>query len=386
MMPVPPINNTFTLNAFSLTLRVRPWRRPCSRRAVNDPSGGPSANRPAGGNLNRILSVGLNLGCCCHACLFFFEHPLSALHALRNHPFARCGRLESEPLYAQTAQDRAFDRREVRRVLPVEAHRLLERDRRVGNKASLAGVVLAGGVQHKRMDQSHIADLARQFDKLFAGVDEGVEGGFRRTAGQYALGVRRQQARHRADRIAGYERASALRGDVRPDHDGEQSLLRAVQEVAEEVPVLVPADGLGRRGLPRSIRALMEVDDQAVPPEAGRDPLLSSQQLACRLPRFRRDLLHRQAIQGGHVDDLLLPGGGIVRIVAQPPEGGCGPLFGERTGKAVVQDHMTALHEVLYLLLRQRRERGMAHSLTLLLQPSYSTVNPSDGTFQSSSL
>src|SRR5581483_12514756 len=86
----------------------------------------------------------------------------------------------------------------------------------------------------------------------------------REATGNDALRMLRQEPRHDRNGVAGDERAAALRRNVRPEDQRQQSLLRAIQEMAEEVAVLVPARRLRRGGLPGPIRPVVEVDDEAI--------------------------------------------------------------------------------------------------------------------------
>ena len=73
---------------------------------------------------------------------------LLSQHALRNNALGARPPAVVEPLDAQRAQHGALHRRVLGGVRPVEAHRLAQRDRRVGDEARGAAMVLRHRVQH----------------------------------------------------------------------------------------------------------------------------------------------------------------------------------------------------------------------------------------------
>ncbi len=172
-------------------------------------------------------------------------------------------------------------------------------------------------------------------------------------------------ARHVLDRVRRDEGAAALVLHIRPIDDGEQRLLAAVEEMAEEAAVLVPAAGLGRRLHPRLVGAAAEVDDEGIRPlggidggevlrldlhDASVDAILAAGDVAERPPGLGRDLLDRRDIVPVHPDDVLGPGGAVVGVVAEAGIGLVGPLLREVARDAALHPHIALLDKMLRLL------------------------------------
>ena len=154
------------------------------------------------------------------------------------------------------------------------------------------------------------------------------------------------------------------------------ALLAAIEEVAEEAAVLVPAAGLGRGLHPRLVGAAAEVDDEGVRPlgrvdrrevlrldlhDLGLDAVLAAADIAERGPRPGRDVLDGRNVVAVHPDDVLLPGRAVDRVVAEAAVGLVGPFLRETAVEGAFDGDVALLDEVLPLLRGEHLEL-MSHS------------------------
>src|SRR5579885_1261956 len=111
------------------------------------------------------------------------------------------------------------------------------------------------------MQQDDVANAARDLDKIAALLDQAAKV---ELAQDRAFRVIPQVAGHRRHGIAGHERSPALMRDIRPEDQGEQSLLRTIQEMPEEPAILVPAGRLRGGRLPGLVGANVKVDNEPI--------------------------------------------------------------------------------------------------------------------------
>ena len=155
--------------------------------------------------------------------------------------------LERKPIGPERPQRLPLHQAVVVRVPPVELERLPERDGRVRDHARDAQVVLRCRMQHERVEQHDVADVARELDERaarpdrlevrpVAGVVRGVGvRGVRRREGERrradALGVRGKVAGDLVEPVGADVRAAPARLDRGENGNHQQSLLGRVEEM-----------------------------------------------------------------------------------------------------------------------------------------------------------
>jgi hypothetical protein len=281
----------------------------------------------------------------CKPPLLLLHHLPLYLHAHRHNLAPRRCDLKRKALAPERAQRLALDERVLRRIVSVEAKRRAQRDGRVRDHARHARVVLRGRVQHERVQQHNVADVARELDYVLAAqrarelqhrevarvvrvvCARRVRRRKRAARRQDALGVRGEVARDGID--AGWRDAcaAAARRDVGEERDDEQRLLGRVEEVHEEVAVDVPVVERARVRRRLALECVRpEVDNKRVAPCRALlvNALDATQKVEYCAPRLRLPSAAETARTQGEphlgreLTDRLAPVRRHVRALARP--------------------------------------------------------------------
>ena len=226
-----------------------------------------------------------------------------------------------EALHAQRAQHRALHGRVLGGVRPVEAHRLAQGDRRVGDEARGAAMVLRHRVPGRGVHEDDVAQAAGGLHEARALRDQGrrsrsPRAGCPRGARPAAAppGPRnrpRRRCRRRGARCPTTARSSAGPARASPGSGG-----RSRHPCAS--PGSTVDGGSQSRSAPRP-RLTMKPSPQRVGLfDDARRPPRSSQAAAHTLGAKSRT---SRVAQAGHVDALLLPGPRVAGVVAQADPG-----------------------------------------------------------------
>ena len=172
----------------------------------------------------------------------------------------------------------------------VELHGFVQGGHFVVHKSDPVGRVLGRGVQHKRVQNEDVSRFRGQFPKIFALVNKASPP----TGMGQTFGMGEQVFADRRYRVGREEGAAASRLDVTPDHQAEQRLFGAVEEVAKKPAVLVPAWRCGGRPFPHLMGAFIDVKVEAVVEMAGTlvDLGFPAQQFADGVPGHRGRVAH----------------------------------------------------------------------------------------------